>query len=118
MSDIIQRPGSQNWDQSVYQWISRRTGIASVSAAYTVAENIFYVRADVSGVGFTVTLPPALGRDGRMILVKKIDSSGNTLTVGISGSDTIEGSATVTTATQWGKWLFISNGNNAWERLI
>jgi len=92
-------------------------GIASVSAAYTVAENIFYVRADVSGAGFTVTLPLALGRDGRMILVKKIDSSGNTLTVGISGSDTIEGSASVTTTTQYKSWLFISNGNATWERI-
>lgn len=117
MSDNVQRPGSDNWVQSVYNWITRRTGIVSVSAAYTIADNVFYVRADVTSAGFTVTLPLALGRDGRQILVKKIDSSGNTLTVGVSGSDTIQGSATVTTTTQWASWLFISNGNATWERI-
>ena len=118
MSDVIQRPGQENWAQSIYNWITRRTGITTQTTTYTVSENVFYVRANVTSAGFTVTLPLALGRDGRQILVKKIDSSGNTLTVGVSGSDTIEGSTTVTTTTQWDKWLFISNGNDAWERLI
>ncbi len=117
MSDLVQRPGSENWEQSVFQWISRRTGITTQTTTYTVAENIFYVRCNVTSAGFTVTLPLAKGRDGRQIVVKKIDASGNTLTVGISGSDTIQGSATVTTTTQWASWIFISNGNNAWELL-
>jgi len=107
----------KNWLSKIAGWINTYISLTTVTAAYTVPENVFYVRADVSGGGFTVTLPPAQGRDGRQILVKKIDSSGNTLTVGVSGSDTIQGGATVTTATQWGSWLFISNGNATWERI-
>ena len=120
MADGVQRPDGQpdyGWFLSLFDWVKRRVNIVSVTTTYTIAENVFYVRADVTSAGFTVTLPLAKGRDGRQILVKKIDGSGNTLTVGVSGSDTIEGSATVTTTTQWTSWLFISNGNATWERI-
>lgn len=103
------------WFGTLWKWIQSRTGIVTVTAAYTVPANIFYVRADVTSAGFTVTLPAAAKRDGRQICVKKIDSSGNTLTVGVTGSDTIDGAATKTTATQYVSWVFISNGNAGWE---
>lgn len=105
----------ERWLQPVADWIQSRVGIVSVTAAYTVPASVFYVRADVTSAGFTVTLPAAAGRDGRQICVKKIDASGNTLTVGVTGSDTIDGGATVTTVVQYLSWTFISNGNTGWE---
>ncbi|MCR4308365.1 MAG: hypothetical protein NUV80_07490 [Candidatus Berkelbacteria bacterium] len=108
--DVVER-----WLQPLADWIQSRVGVVSVTAAYTVPANIFYVRADVTSAGFQVTLPLAAGKDGRQICVKKIDASGNTLTLGITGSDTIEGSATKTTTTQWARWVVISNGNATWE---
>lgn len=103
------------WIQTLGVWVTSRVGVVTVTAAYTVPANIFFVRADVTAGGFSVTLPLAVGKDGRQISVMKIDASGNTLTVIPTGSDTINASASVTTTTRFAKWIFISNGNNAWE---
>jgi len=105
------------WLSFIYQWIRSRIGIVTVTAAYTVPSNIFYVRADVSAGGFQVTLPAAKNQDGRQICIKKIDSSANTLTIGRTGSDTLDGATQVTTTIQYDTYTFISNGNIIWEVL-
>jgi len=110
--------GMKGWFQSIYRAIKRRTAIVTQTAAYTVADNVFHVREDATGGARTVTLPAALTREGRQILVTKIDASGNAVTVAAAGSDTIQGAATVALAAQWSKALVISNGNNGWERIV
>ena len=118
MADGLNPPTpSPLWLQTVWKWVTSRVGVVSVTAAYTVPSNIFHVRADVTSAGFTVTLPAAATRDGRQISVKKIDASGNTLTLGVTGSDTIDGTATKTTTTQYASWLVIINGNTGWDLL-
>lgn len=110
--------GMKGWFQSIYRAIKRRTAIASQTASYTVAENVFHIRMDATGGARTVTLPPALNREGRQILVTKTDASANAVTVAAAGSDTIEGAASVALAAQWDKAWLISNGNNGWERMV
>lgn len=110
--------GMLGWLQRVYEKITEMNGIVTVTSAYTVPENVFYVRADATGGAFAVTIPVALLRDGRRILVKKIDASGNAVTVTRSGTDTFEGSNTISLAAQWAKTLIISNGNNGWEKIV
>ncbi len=110
--------GMQGWFQKTWAAMARKSNIVTKTEAYTVMEDIYHVRANATSAIFTVTLPTALGRDGRQVLITKVDSSGNAVTIAANGSDTIEGSATIALAAQWNKALLISNGNNGWERLI
>ncbi len=70
------------------------------------------VRCNVSGGGFTVTLPTAASLAGAGIAVKKTTSSGNTLTIACTGGETIDGSATYTITSNLGGASFISDGTN------
>jgi hypothetical protein len=87
-------------------------------AAYTVPDNVFYVRADATAGAFAVTIPEAGSRLGRRLLIKKIDASGNAVTVTRSGSDTFEGSNTISLAAQWAKTYIIAAISGSWEKIV
>lgn len=107
-------PSFFGWLISVRSWFQACTGTSSKTAAYTFDQNTFFVTADVTSAGFSITLPLASANPGRQIAVKKIDGSGNTLTVARSGSDLIDGATTVTTTTQYKAWVFLSDGISNW----
>ena len=118
VNESIESYGVKVWFQKIYRRWQQEEALTTQTTNYTIPENIFYVRADATLAIMTVTIPPALGRDGRKVLVCKVDSSGNAVTVAATGTDTIQGSASISLAAQWNKALLISNGNNGWERLI
>jgi hypothetical protein len=69
---------------------------AAKSGAYTIllTDQNSFIRGDVTGGGFTMTLPQgALIFDGYEVTVAKSDSSSNNLTVDGNGSETINGAA-------------------------
>lgn len=74
--------------------------VVSVTADYTALDQDLVVLADATGGDITVTLPTATGREGRRIIVKKTDSSANTVTIDGNGSETIDGATTVALASQ------------------
>lgn len=51
---------------------------------------------------------------GTKVTVKKIDSSGNTVTVTRSGSDTIDGTTSKVISTQYETYTFVSDGSSKW----
>lgn len=108
----------KRWFSSIYDFVRTRIALKTVTAAYTVEANVFYVRGDATAGAFAVTLPLALNLQGRQILIKKVDASGNAVTVTAAGADTIEGVGTVVLAAQWAKTLLISNGNATWEKIV
>ena len=57
----------------------------------------YCILADASGAGFTVTLP---ARD-QVFVIKKIDASGNAVTLDANGTETIDGATTQAINTQW-----------------
>lgn len=70
--------------------------------------------ADATGGAFAVTLPAASSTD-KVFMIKKIDSSGNAVTVTRAGSDTIEGATTVALSAQY-SWIIVqSDGTSAWK---
>lgn len=89
--------------------------LKTVTTTYTVEADKFYIRGDATAGIFTITLPAALNSQGRQLLLKKIDSGGNDITISRAGSDTIEGSNTLTLGAQWDKYHLISNGVDTWE---
>ena len=82
-----------------------------VTTTYSVLVGDGTIGADASSGSFTITLPSAIGLAGREYRVKKL-SSGGTVTVATSSSQTIDGSATAPITTQWTSLVFVSTGSN------
>ena len=60
----------------------------------------------------TLTLETAVGCDGRRHTFFKADSSATTMTIACSGSETLDGSATLSTAVQYAGFDVFSDGTN------
>jgi hypothetical protein len=88
------------------------TSVTAVSGATTLDATHHVVTCDASGSAFAVTLPAANGIAGRMYHIKKIDSSGNTVTVDANASETIDGDTTKVIATQYDSMMIVCDGSN------
>lgn len=86
--------------------------VKSVTASQNIGFDANTYLVDATGGAVTLTLP-ALANAVRAIAVKKIDASGNAVTVDGYGSETIEGTATKSTTTQWASWVFVP-GASEW----
>ncbi len=70
------------------------------------------ILADASVAGITLTLPAAHTRDGMAFLIKKVDSSGNSVTIATESGETIDGAGSVALSAQWKyKKVLSDNGN-------
>lgn len=87
--------------QRLYAWAQRlvddlnrydgpATGQRVVTADVAVAKSDYFIEADASAGPVTVTIPAS--PPGRNLVIKKIDSTGNAVT--LTGDDTIDGAAT------------------------
>ena len=84
--------------------------VAVKTANYTMGEGDFLVIGNTSGGTFTVTLPTAVGKLGRLYKVKQTGGA-TSLTVGTTSSQTIDGSTTATLTTNQAIEV-ISDGSN------
>lgn len=92
-----------------------RVPFAAKSANYTLTATDCAVSVDCSGGNRTVTLPAVASVPaGQLYFVKKIDGSGNTLTLDGHASETIDGGADKSTTTQNAGWTVISTGSG-WQ---
>jgi hypothetical protein len=89
--------------------------LAIKTAAYTITPTDRYILADSTGGAFSVTLPDATAGNvtGLPLLVKRIDSSGNTVTVVTTAGQTIEGLTTYPLSTQW-EWVEVISDSANW----
>lgn len=67
---------------------------------------------DSTAGAIVVNLPAAGASKGRLIVVKKVDASGNAVTIDASGAETIDGATTLATTTQWGSFIIWSDGTS------
>lgn len=79
--------------------------VASVTAAYSVGYSDDFVLVDTTSGAVTVTLP--LARNGVKITVIRTSGAAN-VTVACSGTDTINGAATVTIVSSYVPYTFKS----------
>ena len=70
------------------------------------------VLCDATAQAQTVTLMAAKSLVGRVITIKKIDSTTNTVTIDGYGTDLIDGETTQVIVTQWTSLRLQSDGNN------
>lgn len=105
--------GSNNQATSHLQTDKTFAGIMSAAktSAYTIADD-YSIPCNATSAAFTVTLPQAVGCPGRIYIIKKIDASGNSVTVQGSGSEPIDASNTYALASQW-KYVVVQSTGSA-----
>lgn len=80
--------------------INDNWNVVVVTADYT-AKAGDYVLVDASGGNVTVYMPDAKLNGGKKLAVKRIDASGNTVTIDATGKGQIDGANTDTLPSQW-----------------
>lgn len=88
------------------------TQVTTVTANTTLGVGHHIVLVNASGGNRTITLPDATTCGGRQYIVKKIDSSANTVTVTAQTGQTIDGQSSVVLNTQYQFIKIVSNGQN------
>ena len=81
--------------------ISYRANTRTVVATYTVNDEDHTVLANATSAAFTINLPPASPKAFRIVVIKKIDSGSNEITIDASGSQTIDGATTYLLSRQY-----------------
>ncbi len=106
---------TRNWSQ-IYaaqgRFKSLRTAVATETAAtVTMARATDHTKlCDCTSNNITVNLDQA--NPGIQYVIKKIDSSANTVTIDANGSETIDGQLTVTLTAQYESVTLVSDGSN------
>lgn len=77
---------------------------------YTITNSDQIIDVDATAV-VQITLPSAIGRNGREFRVTKV-AGANNVTVVATGGQTINGAANKVIAGLWDSWVFYSNGAN------
>jgi hypothetical protein len=85
--------------------------LVTKTGAYTATDSDTVILCDASGGAFTITLPTAVGRAGKVFYIKKTDSSANGVTVDGDGTETIDSATTQVIATQYNAIKIISDGS-------
>jgi hypothetical protein len=74
---------------------------ATKTSSYTITGSDAVIFADATSANVTITLPLASGVNGFNFFIKRIDAStSNTVTIALSGSDTIDGVSSLTIGAQ------------------
>jgi len=97
-------------DSSFFGSLTRN--ISSVSGNFTLASTSTVVLANATGGSLTVTLPTAVGIAGKVYTVKRTNSGANTVTVGTTSAQTIDGATTQVLVTQYTSIDVVSDGAN------
>lgn len=86
----------------------------TITGTTTLLASDYTVNADVSGGGYTVNLPAAASVPGQVYVIRKPDSSGNTVTIDGNGAETINGAATQSLTTQY-QTITIQSTGTGWQ---
>jgi len=92
-------------------WADATLATSTKTSNYTVTGTDVVVFANAAGGNVTVTLPLASSLGGYRFYVKRIDSSGNTVSIAATNPDTIDGQTSVTVRAQYDSYTIVSNGS-------
>ena len=88
--------------------------VTVTSATYTITDNDYVILVDATAAPVTVTLPTAVGREGRIFEVKRISTNANTVTLDGAGAETIDNSANQIYTLAYVSLTVYSDGSNWW----
>jgi hypothetical protein len=92
-------------------WSDATFATSTKTSNYSITGTDVVVFADATSGNVTITLPTASANAGYRFYVKRIDNSGNTVSIARSGSDTIDGQTSITIAAQYDSYTVVSNGS-------
>lgn len=95
---------------ALYAVFLPRTKSVTASATANTTDNVYL--ADATSASLTITLPDAIINKDQIVVVKKVDTSVNTVTIDGNGAQTIDGAATVVLSTQYHFRVMVSDGSN------
>lgn len=84
--------------------------ISTKNTNYTYLSTDKLLLGDATSGGITLTLPAAASSTGKVFMAKKIDSTGNAVTVKANASELIDGANTVVINSQYVAITMVSNG--------
>lgn len=90
------------------------TKTATKTASFTVDDKVGTYLVDSTAGAVVITLPTAASAKWRQIAFKKIDASGNAITLDGAGAETIDGAATQAVAVQYTAVVIQSDGVTWW----
>lgn len=93
-----------------------RWAYTAVSANTTLNDAHKVVTVDANGGARIISLPTSIGVSGKIYVIKKIDSSTNSVTINPYSTQTIDGSTTIVFDDQYDSIIIQSDGTN-WHRL-
>lgn len=82
-----------------------------VTGTATAADTDFLISGDATGGAFSINLPTAVGRSGKVFVIYRISASNN-VTVDPNGSESINGALTKVLASQYASISLMSDGVN------
>jgi len=90
------------------------SNVKTVTSDYTMKWADEIILADASSAAIKVTLPDPAAYPGYSLMIKKIDSSTNAVTVEVAdtANQTIDGATSVSLANQWDKVVVVSDGSD------
>lgn len=93
------------------QGIAYNAAAKTVTSAYTVTDKDHTVLVSANSAAVPIYLPAVSAKSYRLVVVKKIDSGSNEVTIDAYGSQTIDGAATYVLARQYQSVVLQSNGS-------
>lgn len=91
---------------------STNLSVVAKTANYTATTSDDVIDCDASGGAFTISVYTAVGNTGKVLTVKKTDSSTNAVTIDPNSTETIDGALTVALITQGNALTIVSDGTN------
>ncbi len=114
----LSKTRAQIFSLGLNQWTEFGVGHLGLAPVQTVTASSVtlngedhIVICDCTSNAITVNLPAA-STSGRIYSIKKIDASGNAVTVDGNGSETIDGATTATISSQYDDIRIVSDGSN------
>ena len=87
-------------------------GLSTKTAAYTLVATDHTVLGNATTASFSLTLPTSVGATGQVYIIKKVDSTANTVTILTTSSQTIDGSTSKVLSYQYDGFQLQSDGAN------
>lgn len=102
-------------DTNTRGFVADIVNIIAANSPYTAKQFNYTIIADAVSGNITINLPGAGGANrGRIYNIKKVDATGNTVTIQGSGAQTIDGSNTLVINTQYVSRTIQSDGTQWW----
>jgi hypothetical protein len=88
------------------------SGLTTKTANYTLVATDHTVLGNATTASFSLTLPTSVGATGQVYIIKKVDSTANTVTILTTSSQTIDGSSSKVLSYQYDGFQLQSDGAN------